>query len=265
MAEEEQWPRAVVVRLNKQAVTAPAIQAMQRTSEVMSAALPAIEAATWEETSVLGGFGLRIESQQPLEERRAAHKAWLLSAGFRELVGGVRQSLEAAYLYLSVITAGNRSTTIEEFESEIATYRRLANRMSFPDLIEAVEAMLDQPLNFADQFGSMQRVRNCLEHRDGIVGQADADAEGRLILTLPSLTTEIENEDGVKELKAGDYIRKESLVRVRLIDKLRSFAVGERVEFDATEFHEIAFSCWFFASDLSKKLPAAPPDTVRVD
>jgi hypothetical protein len=44
---------------------------------------------------------------------------------------------------------------------------------------------LTTPLAFGAEFLSIQKVRNCLEHRGGVVGTQDADIDGILRLSFP--------------------------------------------------------------------------------
>jgi hypothetical protein len=64
--------------------------------------------------------------------------------------------------------------------------RKPATRLSFPKLLDRVNAGLTSPLEFVQEFLSIQTVRNSLEHRNGIVGKQDLDDGGStLTLTFP--------------------------------------------------------------------------------
>ncbi|MBW7965543.1 hypothetical protein [Bradyrhizobium sp. BR 10261] len=53
------------------------------------------------------------------------------------------------------------------------------------NLMEHVNRGLENPVPFAEAYGSLQSARNCLEHRDGIVGWRDVDAAGVLKISMP--------------------------------------------------------------------------------
>jgi hypothetical protein len=122
-----------------------------------------------------------------------------------------------------------------------------------------VNKRLSTPLHFENEFLSFQKVRNCLEHRAGIVGPADASADGKLVLSLPRL--EIFYMKGGKEIeiRAGELIEGEdgegAMICLRMGTGTREFKLGERVLFSADEFQEIGLGCWAFANDLTVKLP----------
>ena len=62
-----------------------------------------------------------------------------------------------------------------DFQAAMASAHKEATKLNFPDLLDAVNKRLKTPLHFEDEFLSFQKVRNCLEHRAGIVSPADAD------------------------------------------------------------------------------------------
>jgi hypothetical protein len=116
---------------------------------------------------------------------------------------------------------------------------------------------------FDDDFRSFQKVRNCLEHRAGVVGAIDVDETQHLILMLPRLKMFYLNRGNEVELEVGAIIdRYEHPEMVEILIKretrTRSYALGEKVRFNASEFQEIAFACHMFAGDLASKLPVRP-------
>src|ERR1700720_1112195 len=68
------------------------------------------------------------------------------------------------------------------------TIRKPAASWPFPKLLAHVNAGLTSPLEFEREFLSIQRVRNCLEHRGGIVRKQDLDDQAAaLTLSFPRL------------------------------------------------------------------------------
>ena len=81
-----------------------------------------------------------------------------------------------------------------------------------------------------------------------------------LNLMLPRLKMFYLNAGNEVELEVGAIIdRHEHPEMVEILIKREtrtgSYALGEKVRFDASEFHEIAFACHMFAGDLASKLP----------
>jgi hypothetical protein len=111
------------------------------------------------------------------------------------------------------------------------------------------------PLEFTPEMQSLQDVRNCLEHRGGVVGEKDLDAAGKLRLVLPTLVPFANEETGAVELHAGYYAKKNTEIVVKRISREREYALGERFAFTAQEFSEIANGCWLLSQSLLEKLP----------
>src|ERR1700730_14922344 len=99
--------------------------------------------------------------------------------------------------------------------------RKPATRLSFPKLLDRVNAGLTSPLEFVQEFLSIQTVRNSLEHRN-----VDAQNGQPLVDILGRLTT-----------------------------RSKSYALGERITFTPEEFSEIAMACGRFGFELAHKLP----------
>jgi hypothetical protein len=78
--------------------------------------------------------------------------------------------LEEAYLYNSLAQLKHSTgTTWGEFQIELQEFRKKASDANFPVLMGLVNAGLNDTLHFEREFRSLQKVRNCLEHRNGVV------------------------------------------------------------------------------------------------
>lgn len=145
--------------------------------------------------------------------------------------------------------------------------RKRALRLSFPDLLTKVNSQLTSPLQFAQEFTSIQRVRNCLEHRDGMVRKQDLDDIGNMLtLSFPRLKLFYMREREEIELAEGERVddqRGEPSVQIlgRLVTRTKTYCLGDRVMFTGSEFTEIAMACCFFGQQLAASLPGLPNET----
>lgn len=247
----------VNLTLNKDGVVAPALSAMRLATEMVSICLPAISNADFDDLPKLGDgfFQLGFNPEDRAAKVPIFH-AWLLSKGIQELARGVRATLEEAYFYVTTLKQMPSWKTWADLTAGLAEIRRKANRMNFPDLTSAVQSELHSELDFASEFRSLQDVRNCLEHRNGVVAEIDLD-EGtdRLTLSLPRMKFFVMKSDKEIELFAGQHVEAGTAIQMRREIRTRSYKVGEQIAFNPGEFHEIATACWFFASDVGAKLP----------
>lgn len=255
------------IRLNADGVVAPALRAMRDSTEVVAISLHAVEGCDPGNLPGMPGafFGLHFDG--PLDDpeaRKATYRNWLLSKGFQEISRGVRESLEEALVYIEVLKLGSFRTTWGEFERQWSEVRRRANRLNLPDLLASLADGLHTPLTFAGEFQSLQKVRNCLEHRNGLVTAIDAGPDNALHLILPRLKWFLQQSDREVPLVPNMRVEKDSLIGVRRESYERTFQLGERVSFVAAEFQEIAMACYFFANDVKEKLPreGPPPESL---
>lgn len=242
------------VTLNADGVTAPLVRAVRDTVETIGLALSALATANLSEApSIPDAFPqFRYGTEQrSTEERKAAYTAWLLSKGFQDLSRGIREMLEEAYLYVGMYKMVGQSATWGDVEAR----RKEASDLKFPPLLAKINAELLSPLKFTDEFLSLQKVRNCLEHRAGVVSERDIGPDGWLRLVLPAFAMFAEEDGHDVEIYPGYFAKKDTPLKFKRISRERSYRAGERITFAPKEFGEIAHSCWLLSVDVGNRLP----------
>lgn len=239
--------------LHPDRVTGPLWQAARTSVETINLALNALEVADLavppEAPKAL--FALGFGGVRDPAERKAAYTNWLLGKGFQEITRGVRQTLEEAFLYCELFKTVGGSV----LWGDVLAIRKKAGKKDFGALLRGVSQRLHTPLIFAQEFQSLQDVRNCLEHRAGIVGTEDVGDDGRLKLVLPRLAPFVV-ENGVEvEVQQGHRVSRGTVIGMKRVNRTREYVEGQRIVFTAEEFQEIAFSCVYFANDIATKLP----------
>lgn len=269
MTEDAEPRHRLEIKLDPNGVVAPAQQVARTAANVVAASLSALAGGELAEPKMSGkktsyGFtGVQMTS----DERRVMYQNWLLGKGFQDLARGIRETLEEAVLYLSLVARQPGTTTPGEFQQELADIRRRASRLSFPALLAEVNARLTAPMAFDAEFLTLQKTRNCLEHRGGIVGAQDIDDDGNaLTLSFPRLKLYYMRAGEEIEIAPGDVIDTQDQpievpILLRRVTRSKTYESGERVTFTANDFYEIAMACYLFASDLGSKLPVISPPT----
>jgi hypothetical protein len=254
----------IKLTIQPQGVINPLLRAFHDAIEIVSICHPAIQTAELSQ-SVTSEGSIRVvltdPNPRPDIERRTHYSNWLLSKGFQEYARGVRATLEEAYFYNDLVlrarkTTGNSETTWPAFQQELQEVRRKAGQMRFPILMNEVNRNLISPLHFEAEFLSLQKVRNCLEHRNGVVGTEDVDRrDSSLKLSFPRLrfSAKAEGKEEV-EVNVGSYIEKDSVIKAGFVSEVRSFKLGEKVLITLKDFCDIGWGCWAFADELGKKL-----------
>lgn len=167
--------------LNRGAVAASAQRAAMVSIDVVAAALTAFAEGYLSKPTMPDQF-IQFQIRGPemtSEERRTMYENWLLAKGFQELARGVRESLEEAAVYLDLISnPPKRVSTSSTLDDLFESRRKRVSRLAFPKLLATVNAGLTSPVSFALEFLSIQKVRNCLEHRGGVERKEDLDGNG---------------------------------------------------------------------------------------
>jgi len=211
----------------------------------------------------LEGSGVLYKFRGPelnLDQRRAMHESWILGKAFQELLRATRHALEEAYVVTALLTKEHKIRSNETLADFLKPFQSKAAGLPFPELLAAVNKLLDPKLDFADSYKSLQMARNCLEHRAGIVGKIETKGGAAFILTVPRTKIfYLRGQDEI-EVAAGERVdagdgRPEVEILMRFEVRQRSIALGARLTFALNEFNEIAFACNFLGQQLASRLP----------
>ena len=259
-----------LLRLNGQGVTRPVYRAVRDTLEVLGFALGAIEEADLSKVPPLPGglIGFSIGSTETVDlvERKETYTNWLLSKAFQDLARAVNEALQAAYFYVEMLALSSEGpTTWGALQQRMREIREAGNKKHFPELLQHVGSRLQTPLNFAAEYASLQKVRNCLEHRAGVVSERDLDADGKLRLVFPTFVIALQRPDGTEAIvnqRSEAYVEGGQLVIFRVGRIEREYSLGERVVLAVSDYQSIAKGCIAFCKDLEAKLPTKVFDAV---
>jgi hypothetical protein len=204
-------------------------------------------------------FGLSGSEPVDFAERKATYTNWLLSKAFQDLARAVNEALQEAYCYVEVLALPGGTSTWGALQETIKSIQVKANKMHFPELLRHVGERLNTKLQFGEEYSSLQKVRNCLEHRAGVVGERDIVADGKLKLRFPTYELVITESTGKETIVAQQeeiYVEGGGSVGFRIGRIEKEFALGERVILTPFDFQQIAQGCIAFCADLGSKLPA---------
>jgi hypothetical protein len=259
----EGGPAQMRLTLNPDGVIAAAQSAAIVTAQVVATCLKAFRQDDLLTDEAAGAVGYRFTlTNLDDEQRREVFSNWILTRGFTELLRGIRAALEEAHLYLSVSEWPRTQLTTEaKMQGELAAIRKRANTWNFHELFGEVNRRLTAPVDFEDMATSLQRARNCLEHRAGLIGPKDVDP-GTEALTLrfpgPRLFLVKEGEEfdlPLGERAPGLDIEGPANVMFQLVQREIAFRLGELIALAPNDFFEIALACSIFAQNLGSKLP----------
>ena len=202
----------------------------------------------------------RVEIGKPeadLEVQKLKHKEWLLKKGFEDLVKGINLYLIEAYFFVSLLDKGDYITTLGKLNEEINDLRKSASEQSLPGLLSKVTPSLVAPLRYKNQIKSINSVRNCLVHRNGLVTQKDINDKKNKTLKLQWIRFKCFHEKNGEEVEVrrGEVIEGGTTIQMKQEETSITFKLGDKINFNYKQFNEFVLTCWLFGQDLVQKLP----------
>lgn len=200
-----------------------------------------------------------IDDKRPrLTEAEQKEKTiiWLFKKAFEEFIAGLTKSLIEAYCFVKLqrLASSTFPGTKNQLEEEFKEIRINANKAHFPELIEHVEKELQHSLYLRDEILSVNRIRNCMVHRDGVVQQKDlssSDTEKLILkwISIKNYTTQ-NGERIVLDYKTrenGIFIQN---LEMEQIQNMKQFNLNDKIVIDLNEFNEVSYTCSMFVNNL---------------
>jgi hypothetical protein len=202
------------------------------------------------------------------EGARSEFRTWVLANGLRDCVEAIGPTLEWVRKFCFFWTREGSVTPLEdgkfrlsgrltgdEWNTNIVRGAAKFDRLPLPEkLIYLQKRYSWHRPELSDHILSLNAVRNCLVHRDGIVGGNDLKLSGDQGLSVRWRKGELVAGTGTDKrvLEAGSHVDAGETVTVEFIDLEKSFALGERVVFNVTEYVDISLTFLLFGRQAQK-------------
>lgn len=265
-------PKFIRLHFNLGGISAPALKAAQLASDTVMIGLSALDAHDFSEAPQIEGSTIQLKFRPKDgtdDEWRDECKSFLVRKGFQELAKGLKESLDEAYSVIHWSRIVTDKTTPADLMKRMQEIAQKANKANVPTILGWINDELGEPIQHTDMVRNVQKVRSCLEHRDGIVGAKDVnnDANDALDLTVPTLKVVAVGEESGEEIEVvpGMILEEASRVAPKFLDEHLQFPLGSRIEINPERFNHIALSNWVFASDLVKRIEALLRDEGNID
>ena len=261
--------RAIAIALNPNGILAPLHRILRESLNNVALGLHAVDQY---ETDVLPNlptsfFHFRIGDREEkltdaqLEALKERYRMWMLTTAFGEFTKAVFAALREAYLLCEVATScrGTRKS-LDEVRADIESIRTKAQKLALPTLVDGVSARLRAPLALREHVLSINKVRNCLEHRHGVVTKLDINDQANSALAVKWRRSKIFYEKDGREIEVtiGSIVEGPATVMHKFEDATKVFKLSERIRLTVDEFNEVMFTCYLLGQDIVSKLPALP-------
>ena len=195
--------------------------------------------------------------QMPLEESKKFFKTWIIKKGFEDLIKAV------TFLLIDVCKVLNKKQklvakqpeTWEEVQEILNSLEHNLSKEHYPALIERIKPYLTEPLSYIDEINSINRVRRCLVHRDGIITSIDFTTNlDYLQLKWVYNKLYYQEREIKKPFVPFTIITANGSIIMEEDKKEMIFSEGQQVMFDYQVFNEFIWTVFRFGEDLIYKL-----------
>ena len=174
-------------------------------------------------------------------------KIWIEANGFRELVETFSKYIDALHQTCLVISNGT--------EEQQKTFEQ----QGFPNKLNLLDTRFSVGPKHIDYLKSLNKARNCLTHRRGIVGQEDFTVGNSLSVLWLGMDLYVETPAGEKHMlnaipEGGLLLPDGGSVMMQMMERERTFAIDSQVKFSTLDLAEI---CWFFDREARSAIASA--------
>lgn len=231
-------------------------RSIQRTADLvrlgLSSADQPLSGSPWTPASGIHYFAA---SPRDLDsaELRTDFRVWVVSNGFREIVEQAQAFIEQVRRVCAALSFEAGSLVApDEWNRRVNKDARRFHRLGLPDKLAELESefpTLTLPLS-TQHLKSINRCRNCLVHRGGVVGSQDVNEDQKLIVTWLRSELVLKSADGAQPVQLPHVVGEDERLALRFTQTRRTFNLGEQVTLSAEEFGEICWTLVMFAQEM---------------
>jgi hypothetical protein len=195
-----------------------------------------------------------------LESRKEIFKKWLLKKGFEDLVRATTNALVSVNSILDIkreLKKRNNRCNIQEFVDQIKNPELHYNstKQPLPKLLTSIKESISEELSYEKEIRSINSIRRCLVHRNGLVTKIDTYDKDELTLKWIAFQPVYTKKDTgeVIEISESRILEGPGQMDVKTVNKSRSFKLNDVVSFDFKEFNELILTVYLFGQDLISK------------
>lgn len=193
-----------------------------------------------------------------LEDSQKYFKSWIIKKGFEDLIKAV------TFLLIDVckVLAKRKKLievnpkTLEDLQTILNSNEHNVSKEHYPSLIDKIKPYLTGDLAYIDEINSINRVRRCLVHRDGLVTPLDCQ-NGQDYLLLQWIYNEMMyEENGIQKPFALPFmiLTANSSIILKEEKRKKMFHSNDKILIEYQLFNELIWTIFKFGEDLISKL-----------
>ncbi|MDF1855925.1 hypothetical protein [Pseudooceanicola sp.] len=185
--------------------------------------------------------------QEALEHFKEEFKIWIEACALREATESFALFLDELHRACSVIHAVKGNGSMEEVSEKQSKFAK----EGLPNKLNILEQRFGVTSAHSGNLSLINRARNCLTHRKGLVGLEDIRDQPKFTVAWRGLDLFVEEPDGTKsdlgEIPEGGLLLENGgFVGVEFVERSRTFDLGTMLSLSPRDLAEI---CWFLAKE----------------
>jgi hypothetical protein len=173
---------------------------------------------------------------QQVADFKIAFHSWIVANGFREVVEAFGISLDRSY---------EACLLVRFVKSGVPLTKKQARRFQYSGIEEKLR-ILEAELNIVSRSGaylvSINRARNCLSHRMGLIGPQDCNEPGKLVLCYKRLEILDGDENVIPVDEPRSYVVKEGDIKLRFAEARKEFVLGSVLQLSHIDLKYIFYT-----------------------
>ncbi len=226
---------------------------------LVSAGLESVTEEQYRANPAFMSFQPAVNQSLTLDDAKNRSKQWLLTSFLTDSVNVTANFLDECRKVCALYRlSGRQQITAQEFLHILTKDYKRFHKAGSPDKFKSLRDDFRVQTPFEEHFLSLNRARNCLVHRRGLVSSEDADEDGRLAIKWSVMELVAIPPGGAEEIVLGGPtdVAAGSSLGVRVRDRTRAFALGERITLETRELYQSIFTLFAFAKELVKSIEA---------
>ena len=207
---------------------------------------------------------IKVETNEILSSSLIKENAlnWLFCKTFEDFIVGLNESLIQAYIIAKMFELQKENHTgcsMEEVQAKVDKIHKKPIKMHIPELIAEIEKSIGKILFLKEEVLSINKVRNCLVHRNGLVALEDTNNDDKTILFLKCKEMRVYRDHKeamvhltMEDKKDGVLVKKATF---QIFPKVVEFPIGMRVKMDSNVLNAITYTSITFVNELLRALP----------
>ena len=242
--------QTIQVHIDLRGIGTPLFVVIQRSFDLVSLGIRASQELPERDLELPESFLQLIASSRArltFDDARKEFRAWVIASGLRDCIEGIGLLFEEVRRVCALYSFGPRSRlTRATWQRAMVSDSKKFRNLNLPDKIHWLHKMysLDLLTDNTSRLLTLNRARNCLVHRYGVVSDRDCNEAMHLAVEWEGIEFLVEGDDGLRSIALpGGVVKKGETLCMRPTKRRREFSIGERIDLTIEEFASLL---WFF-------------------